>query len=318
LWLGMPHADTWPQLHDYFGTTSQEELRRKLGDDFRWICPSFFEGFYRHPRGRRVFDLGREKKSHGQAGPLAEAVTVNDVERYEWPNLDYLDFEPCLAALRAAGDFYRASGLWTCFFHDLSDLFGLEEYLVKMYTHPEVVEAATDRVCGFYYEANRRFFEAAGGEVDGFFFGNDLGTQRSLICRPEHFDRFLLPWIRRFVGLAHAHGVQAILHSCGAVHEIIGRLIEAGVDGLHPLQARASGMSAEELARDFGGRLAFIGGIDTQELLVHGTPAEVAADVRRVRALLGPRLVVSPSHEAVLPNVPPANIEALARAALER
>jgi uroporphyrinogen decarboxylase len=60
-----------------------------------------------------------------------------------------------------------------------------------------------------------------------------------------------------------------------------------------------------------------MGGIDTQQLLVHGTPHEVKADVRRVRDLLGPRLIVSPSHEALLPNVPPQNLEAMAMAALE-
>lgn len=41
------------------------------------------------------------------------------------------------------------------------------------------------------------------------------------------------------------------------------------------------------------------------------------ADVRRIKRLLGPRLVVSPSHEALLPNVPPANLEAMAEAARE-
>ncbi len=316
-WLGMPQADTWPRLHAYFGTSDREELRRKLGDDYRWICPSFFQGFYRHPQGRDVFGLSRKKESHGQAGPLAHCETVSDVEAYEWPNPDYLNFDEVLAALRAAGDVYRASGFWTSFYHNIMDLFGMEEYMVKMYTHPEVVEAVTDRVCGFYYEANRRFFEVAGGEVDGFFFGNDFGTQADLICGPAQFDRFILPWFRRFIELAHAHGLQAILHSCGAIHKVIGRLIEAGVDCLHPLQALAAGMSAEELARDFKGRVTFMGGIDTQRLLVRGTPAEVAADVRRVKVLLGPRLIVSPSHEALLPNVPPENVEAMARAATE-
>jgi len=32
---------------------------------------------------------------------------------------------------------------------------------------------------------------------------------------------------------------------------------------------------------------------------------------------LGPRLIVSPSHEALLPNVPPENIVAMAQAARE-
>ena len=62
--------------------------------------------------------------------------------------------------------------------------------------------------------------------------------------------------------------------------------------------------------------MTFIGGIGTQRLLMHGTPDEVYAEVLRVARLLGP-LVISPSHEALLPNVPPANIEAMARAVLE-
>ena len=68
---------------------------------------------------------------------------------------------------------------------------------------------------------------------------------------------------------------------------------------------------------EFKGRIAFIGGIDTQQLLVHGTPDDVRADVRRVKKLLGPNLVVSPSHEAILPNVSPENIIAMAETAVE-
>jgi uroporphyrinogen decarboxylase len=76
-------------------------------------------------------------------------------------------------------------------------------------------------------------------------------------------------------------------------------------------------MDAQSLARRFKGRITFLGGIDTQELLVHGTPEQVKAEVRRVRKLLGPRLIVSPSHEALLPNVPPALVQAMAEAARE-
>ena len=317
LWLGNPHGESWPALHAYFGTASEEALRRKLGDDFRWICPQFFPGSYCDPRGCGMFDAGLNKARHGQAGPLAGCEDPDGLSGFPWPNPDYLSFDLCLQALRNAGPVYRASGYWTCFYHNVMDLFGMEDYMVKMYTHPEVVQAVTDRVCGFYYEANERLFEAAGGEIDGFFFGNDFGTQLDLICGPAQFDRFIMPWFARFTEQAHAHGYQALLHSCGAIHKVIGRLIDAGVDCLHPLQALAAHMDAQTLARDFGGRIAFMGGIDTQRLMVHATPEEVKADVRRVKALLGPRLIVSPSHEALLPNVPPRNLEAMAQAALE-
>ncbi|MCX6923881.1 MAG: hypothetical protein NT154_11845 [Verrucomicrobia bacterium] len=317
-WLGNPHPDTWPILHRYFGTATEEELRLKLRDDVRWICPQLYPDGYRDPQGRGLFDVGLDRDKHGSVGPLAHCTTVGEVERFPWPDPNYLSFDSCLRDLRAAGDFYRLSGFWSCFYHNVADLFGMEEYFIKMHTAPEVVQAVTDRVCEFYYEANERFFGAAGDLMDGFFFGNDFGCQAGLVCGPRELDRFVFPWFRRFAEQGRRHGYQVVVHSCGSIHRLIPRMIEAGVDCLHPLQARARDMEAERLAADFGGRLAFLGGIDAQELMTNGTPEQVRADVRRVKKLLGPHLIVSPSHEAILPNVPPENVRALAEAAIEK
>ena len=313
-WTGKPHKDTWPLLHQYFGTGTVPEFRQKIGDDLVWIRPDSYPDCYQDPSGRPMFDSGLDREKHAHP-PLARCETVAELAQYPWPDPDYLNFDSCIRDLREAGDLYRMSGFWTCFFHNVSDLFGMEEYLTKMYTHPEVVEAATDRVCQFYHEANERFFRTAGDLVDGFFFGNDFGTQLSLICGPEQFDRFIMPWFRKFTEQGHRHGHQVILHSCGSIHKVIPRLIEAGVDCLHPLQALATDMDAGTLAREFKGKVAFMGGIDAQDLMTSGTPEQIRAEVRRVKRLLGPNLIVSPSHEAILPNVPPANVAALAEAA---
>jgi len=316
-WLGNPYPDTWPILHRYFGTKSEEGLRQKLGDDFRWISPQLIDSAYKHPDGRNFFDLRVGKKTHGQDGPLAKCETLSDIEKYDWPKLEYLNFEEALVRLDGAGDVYRASGFWCPFFHDVMDLFGMENYLVKMYTNPAVVHAVTERVCRFYLESNELFYERAGNLIDGFFFGNDFGTQLDLILSPAQFDEFILPWFQKLSDQAHRRGYQVILHSCGSIHRVIGRLIDAGVNCLHPLQARARNMDAETLAGDFKGKIAFLGGIDTQRVLNHGSPEDVRAEVRRVKKLLGPDLIVSPSHEAILPDVPPQNVAAMAEAAHE-
>ena len=312
-WLGNPHGDTWPIYLRHFNQPDGPALRRFLHDDFNWLCPEW--SAYRHPDGKGVWQVS--KVSHGQAGPLAECESVEQVDSFDWPNPDYLYFVDGLAALHNAGDTYRASGMWCPFYHIVMDLFGMEAYFIKMYTHPDVVEAATRHVCEFYLEANERFFAKARGEIDGFFFGNDFGTQLDLMISPAQFDQFVMPWFRRFTDQGHAHGYQVILHSCGAIHKVIGRLIDAGVNALHPLQAKAADMDAASLAHEFRGRIAFLGGIDTQHLLIHATPEEVKAEVRRVKHLLGPCLVVSPSHEALLPNVPPENVLAMSEAARE-
>ncbi|HDP98682.1 MAG TPA: hypothetical protein ENN22_05815, partial [bacterium] len=265
-WLGKPHDDSWPVLYRYFGVDSQELIRQKLHDDFRWICPQFMTNAYRDPEGHNMFDAGLDKQMHGQLGPFANCEDPAEVEAFPWPNPDYLNFDQCLEQLRQAGDVYRASGFWTCFYHNVMDLFGMESYMVKMYTHPQVVHAVTDKVCEFYYEANERFFKLAGDLVDGFFFGNDFGTQLDLICGPVQFDEFIMPWFRKFTEQGHQHGYQVILHSCGAIFKVIDRLVNARVDCLHPLQAKAALMDAETLAKNFKGKIAFLGGIDTQEL----------------------------------------------------
>jgi uroporphyrinogen decarboxylase len=317
-WLGNPHHDTWPRLRAHLGLADNEAVRRALGDDFRWICAQ--TNCYRPPetekihRSREFWPLAG-KASHGQAGPLAEAEDVSDVERLDWPKLEYLEFSHVIRWLQDAGDVYRASGLWSPFFHDLQDLFGMEAYFVKMHTHPAVVDAATDRVASFYLEGTERFFRQAGDLVDAFFFGNDFGTQGDCQISPQCFDRFILPTFKRFTEMGHRYNKQVILHSCGSIHRVIDRLIDSGVDCLHPLQARAAGMDAESLARRFGGRITFLGGVDTQRLLPQGTPGEIEAEVRRLHKVLGPRLIVSPSHEAILPDVPPENVVAMARAA---
>jgi uroporphyrinogen decarboxylase len=257
-----------------------------------------------------------QRKSHAlsAAGVFAETESVAEVEDFPWPDPEYLDFESTLARLERAGDTYRLSGMWSHFFHIVADFFGMENYFIKMYTNPDVVHAVTGHVVGFLLEANRRYYELAGDSMDAFFFGNDFGTQLDLLISPEAFREFVFPYFQQLTRQAHAAEYQVVLHSCGSIYRVIPDIIEMGVNALHPLQARAANMEAERLSAEFRGSIAFIGGIDTQDLLVNGSPSEVEADVARVERLLGPSLVVSPSHEALLPNVPPTNVEAMSRA----
>lgn len=312
-WLGKPHEDTWPIYLRAFGCQEEESLRRLLGDDFRWIC--FQYSCYRHPEGRPIFDTRPRDRALGAAGVLADCEDPRQVADFPWPDPELLVFDEWLRALEQAGEVYRASGFWCPFFHDVAAFFGMENYFVKMYTHPEVVHAVTRRVVDFYLEANRRLYAWAGELIDGFFFGNDFGSQRELLLSPEQFDEFVLPYMRELVEQAKAFGYQVILHSCGSVFKLLGRFVDLGIDALHPLQARAAHMDADTLSATVKGKIAFLGGVDTQDLLVHGSPAEVEAEVHRLQRVLGPCLVVSPSHEALLPNVPPRNVLAMARAA---
>lgn len=315
-WLGNPHAETLPKCLAYWQVPDEEALRRAVEDDCRWY-PAEWTAAYRHPEGRPIFDitLGVPKTHHGQEGCFAHCEDVAAVEAHPWPDATYLDLAPLRERASVAADCWRWSGTWGCFFHVVADYFGMENYFVKMYTDPAVVHAVTRHVVDFYLAANRRVFTEAGDLVDAYFFGNDFGTQQGLLISPDKFKEFVLPYFTELIALARAFGKPTQLHSCGAIAEVIPWLIDAGMDALHPLQALAQGMDAATLAREYRGRLVFVGGVDTQDLLWRGTPQQIRDEVARLRDLFGERWIISPSHEAILPEVPMENIAALARAA---
>jgi uroporphyrinogen decarboxylase len=213
--------------------------------------------------------------------------------------------------LAVPDDFAKLGIMWSAHFQDACSAFGMENALMTMLTAPDMFRAVIDRITEFYLHANRIFYEAAGDLLHAVLIGNDFGSQSGLMVSPDALREFVFPGTRQLIEQAHAHGLKVVHHSCGAVGDIIPDLIELGADVIHPIQALAVGMSPDRLARDFGERVSFCGGIDAQDLLVHGTPDDLRAKVRELRELFPTGLVLSPSHEAVLPDVPPANIAAI-------
>jgi len=319
-WHGNPNPASVDYLFGAFDVKSDFDLGVKLGDTCRWIMPTE-NNCWIHPEGKPMFDTlgGKKRVSLGQDGVFADCEDISEVEAFDWPDEKYIDFTQTLREIDRTIEADQAvlSGMWSCFFHDVCDFFGMENYFVKMYTDPGVVEAVTEHVVDFYLRVNERLFAETKGKIDMFFFGNDFGSQRDLLVSPECFNKFIMPAFVKFTEQAHKHGMKVLLHSCGAIDRVIPQLIDAGVDALHPIQAKAAHMDAESLARKYNGRIVFVGGVDTQELLPFGTPQQVRDEVRRLRDLFGDNFIVSPSHESILPGVSYENIQAMAEAAAE-
>jgi uroporphyrinogen decarboxylase len=184
-------------------------------------------------------------------------------------------------------------------------LTGMESFMAAFHEHPDELRELLRRITDYNVAAFERYIELG---VDGVGFSEDLGTQRALMISPEQFRAFLLPeYARAFAPLKQA-GKLINFHSCGCVQDIVAELIDVGVDILNPVQARANDLAAlKSMAR---AKLALMGGIDTQHVLMLGTPEEVEAEVRRVLAILGPGggYIIGPDQGMPFP---PENIEAL-------
>lgn len=316
-WQGNPHPSSMAALQAFFEVKDEFELGNKLGSICRWIMPEEHQ-VWANPN-RTMFDEfdGRERASLSEAGVFADVEDINEIEKFHWPKLEELDFTATFTEIdrTVASGQAVLSGMWSCFFHKVCNFFGMEEYFIKMHTEPIIVEAVTRHVVDFYLAANKKLFEQAGNRIDAFFLGNDLGTQLDLLVSPACIDRFVLPYLRELINQAHHYGYPVIFHSCGAIDRIIPRLIEAGVDVLNPIQAGAKDMDAVSLAKKYKNKIVFMGGVDTQHILPFETVARVREEVRRLKDILGPNYIISPSHDSLLPNVSPKNVEAMATAA---
>lgn len=317
MWTGHPSDEIIPILSKEWGIEpNREAIFTYLNDDIRWIggvdC-------YFAPDGRPALDPAwniEKDRALSSAGCFADCEDIKAIERYPWPDVKYMDFSKVIAEMDKHQDKMILGGIWSGFFQDLCNFFGMENYFVKMYTDAGVVEAATEHIVDYYVAANDKMLTDTGERSDVMFIGNDFGTQLNLMISPELFRRFVMPSLKRLIDVGKKHGKKVMVHSCGSIYQIIPDLIDAGVDILHPLQAQAAGMSAVEL-KQYKHDIAFVGGIDAQSFFVNATPQQIKDEVHRVRDILGPGIVISPSHEEILYNVPPDNIIAMAEAARE-
>ncbi len=320
-WLGIPDPAAHQGLFRHFGAKDIHGLIEKLDDD---IVP--VELPYHSPTSDAIYaafdfakkgKIKREHRTLNAPGFFEDVTDSSRVDDFDWPDpTEYIDPDECRRVVESAPAGRAVLGvIWSAHFQDACAAFGMENAFMQMVQAPEMFRAVIDKIADFYLAANEIFYEATRGKLHAVLIGNDFGCQTGLMLAPEMIRRFAFPGTRRLVEQARSYGVKVIHHSCGSIRDIIEDLIEIGVDAVHPIQALAAGMEPRGLKRDFGDRMSFCGGVDAQNLMVNGTPDQVHAAVRELKKIFPTGLIVSPSHEAILPDTPPANVQAMFDAA---
>jgi uroporphyrinogen decarboxylase len=317
IWCGMS-AEFEAKARRELGLDA-EGLRLRLHDDFRRVRAPYRLPEVPLPPGvtyRTVFGIDRHGLGYGQplAHPLAGAASVDDIHDYPWPDPACVDVSSLRREAQARHGLYAVlGGDWSPFWHDAIDLLGMEALCLHMLEAPALVDAVLQHLVDFYAEASRRIFEEAGDLIDIFFFGNDLGSQTGPLVGPALFERFLLPHLRRLIDQGHRYGLKVQMHCCGGFAPLLPALVDAGLDAVHAIQPCCSGMDLGELKRRFGRQLVFNGGIDSQHVLIAGTPESVVRGTRAVLATMMPGggYVAGASHDTILEETPLANVLAM-------
>ncbi len=292
----------------------EEELRQFFGDDFRRVIAPYrnddADGSDKTPFGVHRAGIG-----YGMATnhPLHDA-RMEDIGAYDWPDPGRIEIsEIRRRAEFHAGQYAILGGDWSPFWHDLTDLVGMEDLFVMMLTEPELVDHIIERIVEYYMEVNTRIFEEAADLIDIFFIGNDFGSNLGPLIDVSLFDRFIVPQLNRLTGLGHRYGLKVMLHCCGGFRELIPSMIGSGVDALHAIQPSCRGMEIRELKQEFGDRIVFNGCIDSNFVLIQGTPEYVRQETGRTIDIMKPGggFIAGASHDYLLEETPVENVHVM-------
>lgn len=211
---------------------------------------------------------------------------------------------------------YVAGQTHLTLFERYHSLRGMENAFEDFYLYPKEADRLLGVLTDWYVEVIRGWGNL--DNVDAMWMGDDWGSQNALMISPDMWRRFFAARYRRFCDEVHRLGRDVHFHSDGNVIEIVGDLIDAGVDVIDPVQPEAIDLA--RVAREFGGKVAFSGGLSDQRL-ASCSPQEVKDEVHRAIELLGSpygnAYILAPSN-SLTPEIPIANLEALFRACHEQ
>lgn len=245
-------------------------------------------------------------------GPLEQASTVQEVLELPFPDpTDEARFVDAQRTIeRYQGEYFVIGDVELTMFEMAWHMTGLQKFMTDMAMGEAYVETLLDRTMGFSIAIGQRLVELG---VDGIWTGDDFGTQNGMMISPEMWRRIFKPRMAEVFRQFRAINPDVVVmyHCDGAIAPILDDLIEIGLDVFNPVQPNVPGHEPHELKASFGGRLSFWGGIDQQQLLPTGSPAEIDADVRaKIEALgRGGGYMVAPAH-ILQGDTPIENVEA--------
>lgn len=233
----------------------------------------------------RTTNWGATKKDWKHAASVPEFIDFTIKDRKTWaeakarmtPTKDRVNWNH----LKQHYPGWREHGVWITagawFGYDVfaSWHVGTERILMAMVADPEWCADMFNHALSVNLALLEMVWDA-GYTFDCLSYPDDLGYRNGLFFDLDTYREVLKPAHKRSCDWAHQRGVKVMLHTCGNVMELIPDLIDAGFDGLNPLETKA-GMDLIELNEKYGSELVLEGGIDVRKMT---QPEHIEEEIR--------------------------------------
>ncbi len=194
----------------------------------------------------------------------------------------------------------------------------IQQTLVNLYEEPDHMKDLIKYLVDFELELAEGICTHM--KPDALFHHDDWGTQISTFMSPAMFEEFYLPGYKQVYGYYKDHGVELIVHhSDSYAATFVPFMIDLGVD---IWQGVMSSNNIPELIEKYGGKITFMGGIDSASVdRPDWTPELIAQEVRKACEANGTKYYIPNTTmggpESIFPGVYDAVTEEIAKISKE-
>jgi uroporphyrinogen decarboxylase len=323
--LAVDPGYAWSYYEDLSYRISANEIRTSLGSDVVVVGGEVARDFTPKEVGDNVTtnEFGMHMKPtelyvEVVKPPLEGIESVEEVEAYTMPD-PYAPgrFEMAKKDIDRFGkEKFVIGDVEITIFEFAWHLTGMEDYLVGMMSEEEWVEKLNDKVEAWSMGLAEQLVDLG---VDALWFGEDLGTQTSMLMSPEVWRERFRPRYERMIAKLKEKNPELIMimHSDGAVAPLVDDWIEMGIDVYNPVQPNVPGSDPKELKEKYGDRICFFGGIDQQQLLPTGDEKAIREEMKRRAEIFGEGggYLMAPAH-IIQADVAPETVEIMCHQAV--
>lgn len=203
-----------------------------------------------------------------------------DFNRYPWPDIQHFD---CDHLEKAAEYLPKGMKLGIMgpggVLENVTGLIGYEDMCYMSIENPDLLQAICDKVGEAfvaYYQAAVKYDTVA------FLISNDdWGFKQQTFLSVKDMRKYIFPWHKKIVEVAHSYHKPIILHSCGNLTEVFDDIIQdMQYDAKHSFEDNI--VPVEESYEKYADDITILGGLDMDFLIRN----DIETIQRRCRNLL--------------------------------
>lgn len=247
--------------------------------------------------------------------------TEEDFEAWPWNDLPkryFEKFDPMFDAIveTLPQGMKIIGGIGNGMFETMQDFVPFTELCYLEIDKPELFSQLWKKIEESFLVIWKQFLEKYSDILVLGRFGDDLGFKASTLLKPDTIRKFVIPAYQKIVALVHSYDKPFLLHSCGAIFDVMNDIISiTNIDAKHSNEDAIAPMTT--WIEKYGDKIGNFGGIDMDILCRENEKGITKYVTERYKELKLVKGTAIGSGNQIADYVPPENFQTMVRTVRE-